>query len=56
MEIKPARRRSTFGGHIAPEPDCPDVHREKALTMDVVPIYDRDSDQHPTLMTALSMN
>jgi hypothetical protein len=50
------RRRSAFRGLIAPKPDCPDVHREEALTMDVVPIYDRDSDQHPTLMTALSMN
>ena len=56
IEISPARRRSTLRGRIAPRPDCTDVHREEALTMDVVPIYDRDSDQHPTLMTALSMN
>ncbi len=56
IAISPVRRRSAVRGLIAPRPDCPDVHREEALTMDVVPIYDRDSDQHPTLMTALSMN
>src|SRR5580698_7006794 len=55
-EIKLAGHRSLRCGLIAPGPDCPDVHREEALTMDVVPIYGRDSDQHPTLMTALSMN
>jgi hypothetical protein len=56
IAISPVRRRSAFRGLIAPRPDCTDVHREEALTMDVVPIYDRDSGQHPTLMTALSMN
>jgi hypothetical protein len=55
-EINLAGHRSLQWGLIAPGPDCPDVHREEALTMDVVPIYGRDSDQHPTLMTALSMN
>jgi hypothetical protein len=54
--ITRASRRSGFQGLIAPGPDCSDVHREEALTMDVAPIYGRDSDQHPTLMTALSMN
>jgi hypothetical protein len=54
--ISRASHRSGLRRLIAPGPDCSDVHREKALTMDVAPINGRDSGQHPTLMTALSMN